>query len=68
MALLFGGERATKAVLSFLRKTKVGQMVTISPRDEEGEEEGEEVSERRTARWKGGGGRGGQGPPRGGLL
>ena len=45
MALLFGDERATRAVLSFLRKTKVGQMVTIPPRDEaggEGEEEGSE--------------------------
>ena len=51
MALLFGDERATKAVLSFLRKTKVGQMVTIPPRD------GGE-------RWRGGGGswlRGGEG-------
>ena len=46
MALLFGDERATKAVLSFLRKTKVGQMVTIPPRDggREEEEEGEDGS------------------------
>lgn len=27
MALLFGDERATKAVLSFFRKANVGQMV-----------------------------------------
>ena len=47
MALLFGGERATKAVLSFLRKTKVGQMVTILPRDEAGEEGGEGSKEER---------------------
>ena len=44
MALLFGDERATRAVLSFLRKTKVGRMVTIPPRDEAGEEGGEEGS------------------------
>ena len=44
MALLFGDERATRAVLSCLRKTKVGQMVTIPPRDEVGEEGGEEGS------------------------
>ena len=42
MALLFDDERATKAVLSFLRKTKVGQMVAIPPRGGEEEEEGEE--------------------------
>ena len=47
MALLFGDERATKAVLSFLRKTKVGQMVTIPPRDEAGEEGGEGSEEER---------------------
>ena len=42
VALLFNGERATKVVLSFLCKTKVGQMVTIPPRGgEEGEEEDE---------------------------
>ena len=45
MALLFGDDRATKAVLSFLRKTKVGPMATIPPRDEAGEEGGEEGSE-----------------------
>ena len=44
MALLFGDERATKVVLSPLRTTKVGQMVTILPRDEAGEERGEEGS------------------------
>ena len=42
MALLFGDERVTKAVLSFLRKTKVGQIVTIPPRDEEERKGGEE--------------------------
>ena len=49
MALLFKDERATKAALSFLRKTRVGQMVTIPPRDggveeaaAEAEVEGEE--------------------------
>ena len=40
MALLFNDERATKAVLSFLRKAKVGQIVTIPPRDGEEEEGG----------------------------
>ena len=44
MALLFGDERATRAVLSFLRKMEMGQMVTIPPRDE-AEEEGEEGEE-----------------------
>ena len=44
MALLFGDERATRAVLSFFRKTKVGQIVTIPPRDEAGEEGGMEGS------------------------
>ena len=33
MALLSDDERAAKAVLSFLRKTKVGQMATVPPRD-----------------------------------
>ena len=42
IALLFNDERATKAVLSFLRRTKVRQMVTIGPRGGEDEEEGEE--------------------------
>ena len=32
VALLFNDERATKAVLSFLRKTRVGQAITITPR------------------------------------
>ena len=40
MALLFNDERVTKAVLYFLRETKVGEMVTIPPRGVEGEEEG----------------------------
>lgn len=38
LTLLFGDERATKAALSFLRKTKVGQRVTVPSRDEEKEE------------------------------
>ena len=40
MALLFDDERATKAVLSLLRKTKVRQMVTIPPQGGEEEEGG----------------------------
>lgn len=35
VALIFDKERATRAVLSFLRDTKVGQMVTLPPRGEE---------------------------------
>ena len=58
MALLFKDERATKAVLSFLRKTRVGQMITIPPRD--GEAEREEA--------EGKGRRGGQGPPHEKLI
>ena len=42
MALLFDDERATKAALCVLRKTKVGQMVTIPPRGGAEEEEGKE--------------------------
>ena len=42
MALLFDDERATKAVLSFLRKTRVGQAITIPPRDGGGEGERQE--------------------------
>ena len=61
MALLFEDERATKAVLSFLRKTKVGQVVTISPRDEAGEEGGEEGSEEERVEAEGE--EGGPGPP-----
>ena len=62
MALLFGDERATKAVLSFLRKTKVGQMVTIPARDEAGEEGGEGSEEER-AEEEVEGEEGGLGPP-----
>ena len=42
MALIFNDDRATKAVLSFLCKTKVGQMATIPPWDceEKGSPEG----------------------------
>ena len=61
VALLFRDERATKAVLSFLRKTKVGQVVTISPRDEAGEEGGEEGSEEERVEAEGE--EGGPGPP-----
>ena len=45
--------RATKAVPPPLRKTKVGQMVTISPRDEAGGEGEEEGSEEKRAEVKG---------------
>ena len=62
MALLFGNERATKVVLSFLRKTNMGQMVTIPPRDEAGEEGGEGSEEERAEEEVEGEG-GGQGPP-----
>ena len=67
MALLFGDERATKAVLSFLQKTKVGQIVTIPPRDggREGEEGGEDGS--RVERDEVEGEEGGSGPPPGCL-
>ena len=41
VALLFGDERATKAVLPFLRKTRVGQLITIPPREWGEEEEAE---------------------------
>ena len=61
MALRFGDERATKAVLSFLRKTKVGQIVTIPPRDEAGEEGGEEGEEGERVEVEGE--EGGPGPP-----
>ena len=56
--MLFNDERVTNAVLSFLRKARVGQMITISPRGGGGEEE-----ERAEAEV--GGRRGGQGPPLG---
>ena len=46
MALLLDDERATEAALSFLRKTKAGQMATVSPREvESGEEEVEKGDE-----------------------
>ena len=63
MVLLVGDERATKAVLSFLRETKVGQMVTIPPRDggREGEEGGEDGSG--VERGEVEGEEGGPGPP-----
>ena len=48
MALLFGDERATKAVLSFLRKTRVGQLITIPPRDGGGEEGAESERDERS--------------------
>ena len=53
--MLFDDERATKAVLSFLRKTKVGQIVTMSPWDgKEGKEE-DEPSDREEVEGKEGG-------------
>lgn len=55
MALLFDVERATEAVLSFLRKTKVGQKVTIPPQG--GEEQGSSEGARAEAE------EGGPGPP-----
>ena len=66
MALLFKDERAAKAVLSFLRKTRAGQMVTTPPRDGGGGGEGR----RPLCQWdKGRGGRGGgAGPPHPGSL
>ena len=51
---MFNDERATKAVLSFLRKTRVGQMITIPPRGGGGVEEVEAEVE---------GEEGGPGPP-----
>lgn len=60
--MLFGDERATKAVLSFLRRTKVGQMVTISCDEEEEREEGSEGK-----RGEVGGEEWGPGPPTGFL-
>ena len=61
MALLFGDKRATRAVLSFLWKTKVGKMVTIPPRGEAGEEGEEGSGEKRV---EAPGRKGGQGPHR----
>ena len=60
VALLFSDERATKAVLSFLRKTRVGQLVTILLRDGGGEEEAESERDERA---EGEGEEGGPGPP-----
>ena len=62
MALLFKDERATKAVLSFLRKARVGQMVTTPPRDGGGEEEGQEGRYASGTRDKAEAGEGGPGP------
>ena len=61
MALLFNDERATKAVLSFLRKTRVGQLVTIPPRGGGVREERGEGNEEESARREGE--EGGPGPP-----
>ena len=60
VALLFDNERATKAVLSFLRKMRVGQAITIPPRARGGEGEDGEV-EREEAEVDGE--EGGPGPP-----
>ena len=57
MALLFNDERATKAVLSFLREAKVEQMITIPPRDRQEGEEMEEPREREGVERKRGGAR-----------
>ena len=59
--LLFDDERQTKAVLSFLRKTRVGQMVIIPPQDIESREEEEEGAGREEEEAEGE--EGGQGPP-----
>ena len=63
ISLLFGDKRAIRAVLSFLRKTKVGQMVTIPPQDEvrEDSEGREEDSEEERVEVEGEEGR--PGPP-----
>lgn len=47
VALPFNGERATRAVPSFLRDTKVGQMVSTPQAAEEENEDGggEEIAE-----------------------
>ena len=64
--LLFRDERATPAVLQFLRDTKVGRVVTLPPRKEEGEWEGLEETElwpeaeKGQGRWSE---EGGPGPP-----
>ena len=42
--LLFEDQRATPAVLHFLRETKVGRVVTLAPPEVEWEEELEEVN------------------------
>ena len=63
MALLFKDEKATKAVLSFLCKTRVGQMVTTPPRDGGGEEEGQEGRYAIGTRDKAEAEEGGPGPP-----
>ena len=58
MRLLFNDVRATPAVLSFLRDTKVGKMISLEPQEERGEEgsgeDGEDGEE---------GEEGGPGPP-----
>ena len=54
--MLFDDERATKAALSFLRKTKVGEVITTPPRDgkeEEGGEDRRETPKTKGKRWKG---------------
>ena len=40
--LMFDDVRAAPAVLSFLRDTRVGQMVSMHPRGEEEEEDGDD--------------------------
>ena len=64
--MLFNVERATKAVLSFLRKARVGQLITIPPRDggrEEEAENGRDGRNGRDERAEAEGEEGGPGPP-----
>ena len=52
--MLFEDERATKAVLSFLRGTKLGQMVTIRlGAERKRKKEREKTPREREGRWKG---------------
>ena len=43
--MLFQDDRATPAVLTFLRETKVGKMINLTPPEEEEREEREEEGE-----------------------
>ena len=61
MALLFGDERATRAVLSFIRKAKWGRWSPSHLGVRRGKREEKKAPGRRGSRWMGR--RGGQGPP-----